>query len=71
LLKPCQPEHLIAELNRVLQQSRDQVSRPELRRIGRPSSGNRESEVRAVRLADDGTLSQNRVSTCLPRRALP
>jgi CheY-like chemotaxis protein len=30
LLKPCQPEHLIAELNRVLQQSRDQVSRPEL-----------------------------------------
>jgi hypothetical protein len=55
----------------VLQQSRDQVSRPELRRIGRPSSGNRESEVRAVRLADDGTLSQNRVSTCLPRRALP
>jgi CheY-like chemotaxis protein len=29
LLKPCQPEHLIAELNRVLQQSRTHTSRPE------------------------------------------
>ena len=29
LLKPCQPEHLIAELNRVLQQTRDGVMRQE------------------------------------------
>jgi CheY-like chemotaxis protein len=28
LLKPCQPEHLIAELNRVLQQSREGIRRP-------------------------------------------
>ena len=28
LLKPCQPEHLIAELNRVLQPSRDLPGRP-------------------------------------------